>query len=517
MDARELILLLPAIPLAAALASALPLSPRALGRLAPAAGLAILAAGLPAARAALAAGPLQAGPFYLDALSAYMVAIVSLVSFAAALFSSGYMAREHAEGAFDGGRLRWYYFWFFTFITTMFLVLLAGNLGFLWVALEGTTLATALLVGFYHTRAAVEAAWKYVIVCTVGIAIALLGTILLYYAALPVAGSPGRALDWPSLVGMARSLDPGLVRLAFLLVLVGYGTKAGLAPMHTWLPDAHSQAPTPVSGLLSGVLISSALYAILRFYAVAAATLGPGYPSALLLGFGLLSIAVAAPFVVVQRDCKRLLAYSSVEHMGVVAAGLGLGGSGGPGAALAAWGAVFHLLVHALAKAPLFFAAGNLAHAYGTRRTDRIQGAVRLLPLSGTALLLGAFAITGSPPFALFASEFAIVSGGFRQGALGASILFLVLLAVIFGGMIHYAVRMTLGASPRNGRGNGDGDGRGNGAPAGWDDPAETGVGGLGGLAVWLPLALVLALGLAVPGPVDAAVRQAAAIVRGGL
>lgn len=492
-------------------AGLLPLAPRVLAGLSLASGVALLSAGLVVAGGTFLGGPRTFGPFYLDALSAYLVAIIAVVGFAACLFSAGHIQAEYRSGELGERQLRLYYFWFYIFIASMFLVALAGNLGLLWVAIEGTTLATAFLVGLYNTKASLEAAWKYTILCTVGIAIALLGTIVLYYAAMPVAGGPGRALSWPDVLAAAKQLDPGLVRLAFVLALVGYGTKAGLAPMHTWLPDAHSQAPAPVSGLLSGVLLSSAMYAIMRFYAIAAGALGPGYPGTLLLAFGLLSIAVATPFIVVQRDLKRLLAYSSIEHMGIVATGLGLAGLGGPGAALAGWGAVFHLFSHACTKAALFFSAGNLVHAWGTRRLDRIKGALRLAPLTGTALLLGGFALTGMPPFALFASEFAIAGGGFAQGAWWASVAFLVLLAVIFGGMTYYAMGVAFGA-PVNGDAAphaGKADHAGPGGPV-----AEGGL--AGAAAIWLPLVLVLLLGLHLPPPLNELIHQAAAIIRGG-
>lgn len=498
LPAQWLSVLLVIVPLlAAASAAFLPLAPGALAALSRWTGVILLALGPAVAAGVFAGGPVTLGVIRVDALSAYLIAIVALVACAACLYSAGYMQKEFLAGEVGERRLRWYYFWFFTFIASMFTVAVAGNLGLLWVAVEATTLATAFLVGLYGTKSALEAAWKYVIICTVGIAIALLGTILTYFAALPVLGAH-RALDWQSLAGAAHRLDPQMVKLAFVLVLVGYGTKAGLAPMHTWLPDAHSQAPAPVSALLSGVLISSALYAIMRFFSLAARALGPVYPSALLLAFGLLSLAVAAPFIVLQRDFKRLLAYSSVEHMGIIAAGIGLAGLGGPGgaAALAGFGAVFHLFSHACAKAALFFAAGNLAHAYSTRLIDRVQGALRAMPLTGTALVMGTFAITGTPPFALFTSEFAIVGGAFRGGFHLPGLLFLFFLAVIFGGMMYYLMRMAFGPAPArlNGR------------------AAEGGIGGLGeAAALVLPLALVLLFGLYLPPPLQRVVGAAAA------
>ncbi len=492
--------LLPLAPLCAGLAAgALPLPPRALASLCRWMGALILALGLAVAGGVFAGGPLRWGVIYVDALSAYMIAIVALVAFAACLYSAGYMHGAFLAGEVSERRLRWYYLWFFSFIASMLTVVLAANLGLLWVAVEATTLATAFLVGLYGTKPALEAAWKYVVICTVGIAIALLGTIITYFAALPVLGGE-RALLWEALAAVAGRLDPHMMKLAFILVLVGYGTKAGLAPMHTWLPDAHSQAPAPVSALLSGVLISSALYAIIRFYALAAGALGPAFPAALLLVFGLLSLAVAAPFIVLQRDFKRLLAYSSVEHMGIIAAGLGLAGLGGAGkaAALAGFGAVLHLLSHACAKAALFFAAGDLAQAYSTRLIDRVQGAVRVAPVAGTALVAGTFAITGTPPFALFASEFAIVGGAFARGLYLPGVLFLFFLSVIFGGMMYYVTRMAFGRAPARVNGGAHG------AVSGGQDLA-------GVAAIALPLALVLIIGLYLPPPLQRVIGQVAA------
>lgn len=486
---------LPGLPAALAVTAAL-VPARWQRVLAPAAGLALLALGLRVA-ALGASGPPAAGLLYLDALSALLVAAISVVVATACLATGPYMEEERRAGLADEGRLRWYYFWFYAFIASMYLVPLVGNLGLLWVAVEATTLATAFLVGLRRDRAAVEAAWKYVLLCSVGISLALLGTILLYYAALPAVGAPERALTWPALVQAASAMDARLVRLAFVLALVGYGTKAGLAPLHAWLPDAHSQAPAPVSALLSGVLISSAMYALVRFAAVAGRALGGAYPGWLLIAFGLLSLAVAAPFVLVQRDFKRLLAYSSVEHMGVVATGAGLASLGGPLAGLAGFGAALHLVGHACIKGSLFLAAGRIAQVFATRHTGRVTGAARVLPGSGVAFLVGVVAVTGAPPFALFGSEFAIAQAGLAGGGAPATVAFLALLGVLFGGLIYYGLNLCLGDPPPE---------------AGEVQREDL----LSTAAVWAPLLLALAAGLALPAPASALLQAAGRIIAGG-
>ena len=321
---------------------------------------------------ALVAGVLQGGPFaagwvYLDALSALLLLVVGLLSLTATLFSLSYMDREAAEGHVRPGTLRWYYALLQAFTFTMVAVLVVENLGLMWVGVEATTLATTLLVAFYFNRSALEAAWKYVMVCNVGILFALLGTILLYYAQTS-AGGGGAALSRTALLAAGGQLDPFLVKLAFVFILIGYGTKAGLAPMHTWLPDAHSQAPSPVSGLLSGALLSCALYVLIRNFGVVQPVLGGGFMQAALLLFGLLSVAVAVPFMLVQHDVKRLLAYSSVEHIGIVTFGLGLG------TPLAIYGAVFHILNHAVAKSALFYLCGIISQQYGTKHGSDAAG-----------------------------------------------------------------------------------------------------------------------------------------------
>jgi hydrogenase-4 component F len=381
------------------------------------------------------------GLLYVDALSALMIGTVAMVGFAASLVSIGYLRHDLSIGHIPLGRrgVRWYFFGFHGFVWTMFATVSVDNLGLLWVGVEATTLASALLVGFYRTKAALEAAWKYLILCTVGITCALFGVILTYYAARQ--GGVSASLDWSVLGREGAELDPSLMRLAFVFVLIGFGTKAGFAPLHTWLADAHSQAPSPVSGLLSGVLLSCALYGILRFHVLTTSATGSEFSSRLLLVFGLLSVAVATPFVIVQRDLKRLLAYSSVEHMGLMAVAFGVGGPLGVTAGL------LHLVNHAATKALLFFVTGDLVQKFGNRRISAIRGALRAAPLAGWALLIGVLAITGAPPFGIFVSEFALVGAGFQGEwpAIASVSAVVLLLGAIFAGMLIHALRVVYG------------------------------------------------------------------------
>src|SRR5579883_3425983 len=321
------------------------------------AAAATLALAMRAAARVVAVGRLSGlgSGLYADALSALSLLIIAFVGTTAALYSVGYMRENMKElgGEYGAGlrEVRRYYLLFNLFLFAMLVVPLSNNLGVLWIAIEGTTLASLFLVSFYRTPEALEAAWKYVIVGSVGIALALFGTILAYYSAVQVLG-PTYDLAWSVLPPVAARLNPGVMRLAFIFIVVGFGTKAGLAPMHTWLPDAHSEAPSPISALLSGVLLNTAMYGILRYYALATPSLGRAYPDALLLGFGLLSLLIAALFILRQDDIKRLLAYSSVEHMGIVAVGIAFGG------ALGMSGALLQMVGHALAKSLMFFASG---------------------------------------------------------------------------------------------------------------------------------------------------------------
>ncbi|MGE5509551.1 MAG: hydrogenase 4 subunit F [Chitinophagales bacterium] len=433
------------------------------------------------------------GALRVDALSALLIALIGLVTTIAALASPRYLAGEQAHGAAGKGDLSGYYVWFHLFVATMFMVVTTDNLGLMWAAIEATTLASAFMVGFYRKPHALEAAWKYVILCTVGIALALLGTAVTYAAALKLAGSAPATLSWSRLAGLAQHLDPRLMKLAFILVVVGYGTKAGFAPLHTWLPDAHSQAPSPVSAMLSGVLLSCALYAILRFYALVNAAVGVGFAGNLLLGFGLFSMLVAVPFMALQTDLKRLLAYSSIEHVGVIAAGLGVGGP------LGVAGALYHLFFHGIGKSLLFLSAGEVVRAYHTRRMHRVRGVLKRLPLPGVALLAGTLAITGTPPSALFVSEWSIVTAAFGRGKAWAGALFLAAVAVIFGALLYHVGRMVFGEPPAYLRARWAAGAREAAASA------EAGATGWGPLEAFLAVFCLVALlagGLFVPGPV---------------
>ena len=377
--------------------------------------------------------------FYADGLSAFVVIIITFISFLAAVYSIGYLRHDTDEKRLTPAMIRRYYGIFHTFVFTMLLVPVSNNLGFLWIAIEGTTLASAFQVGFYDDEASIEAAWKYLIICSIGIALALFGTILLYFSALHVPGLSGDALQWSYLITIAERLDPTIVKLAFVFVLIGYGTKAGLAPMHTWLPDAHSQAPSPISALLSGVLLNTALYALLRFHLLTVRCVGGSFSGTLMMIFGILSIAVSLPFILIQRNYKRLLAYSSIEHIGIITFGFGLG------TPLAFYGSLLHMLNNALAKALLFFSAGGILQRYRTKMIPRVSGVIKVMPVTGILFLLGIFCLTGSPPFGIFISELTIVTAGFSSGNVVASVMVLGLVATTFAGFLYYANRMVFG------------------------------------------------------------------------
>lgn len=377
-----------------------------------------------------------------DGLSSFFLMGIAFISGLVLVYASGYL-RHMGEGRFASPR--WFYSLVFLFLFTMISVCVSANLGLLWIMMEGTTLASALLVGFYNTEGAIEAGWKYLIVCMVGIAFALFGTIVLYLAAVKAGMSPASALDWVSLMNAAPHVgfEPHLVKLAFVFVIVGYGTKIGFVPMHSWLPDAHAEAPTPISALLSAVLLNCAMYALMRYDAIVSRTVGPAFSHTFLLIFGVLSMVVAGLLILVQRNLKRLLAYSSIEHMGIIAVGLGLGGP------LGLLGALLHTFNHSTAKSFLFFSAGNVRHNLGTLRMDEVRGISRTMPQTSAALLIGSLAIVGLPPFSLFVSEFAILSEAFAQAHYFVVALFLIVLSVVFGGFAHHLFPLLCGEPRR--------------------------------------------------------------------
>jgi hydrogenase-4 component F len=381
-------------------------------------------------------GPVQAGQYLrADALSVFFLLNIALISGLTLVYSLDYLQHVQSERFASP---RWFYGMLFFFIFTMVGVCLSSNLGLLWIMMEATTLTSALLVGFYNTRGAVEASWKYLIVCTVGIAFALFGTIVLYLVAVRSGLSPSVALDWVPLMEAARHFSGNhqLLKLAFVFVAVGYGTKIGFFPMHSWLPDAHAEAPSPISAMLSAVLINCAMYALMRYDAIMSRAIGAGFSHTLLLVFGIASVVFAGLLIVVQRDLKRLLAYSSIEHMGVVAIGVGLGGT------LGLYGALLHIFNHSVGKSLLFFTAGNIRENFGTLRMDRIGGLGRSSPRTAMALVAGSVAILGLPPFGLFVSEFAILNEAFKQSKLVVAGVFLVMLSVVFGGMLWHLFGM---------------------------------------------------------------------------
>src|SRR6266700_400027 len=313
---------------------------------------------------------------YADALSVLTLLVIAFVSFTTALYSVGYLREDMREQDVTQGeglrQVRRYYVLFNLFVFTMLVVPISNSLGVLWIAIEGTTLASLFLVSFYGTGEALEAAWKYVIVGSVGIALALFGTILAYYSAAQVLGT-SYDLNWSVLAPVAAHLNPNVMRLAFLFIVIGYGTKAGLAPMHTWLPDAHSEAPAPLSAMMSGVLLAVALYAVIRWEAVVNAAVGTKFTDDLFVAMGLLSLGIGSFSLVIQRNYKRMLAYSSIEHTGLICVGLALG-------PLGTFAAMLHLLNHALAKSAMFFLAGRVLHRYRTTEISGVSGLLKAMP-----------------------------------------------------------------------------------------------------------------------------------------
>ena len=369
--------------------------------------------------------------FFVDPFNVFLVTLTAFVGLTTSLFSRPYMRVEMEHGRLTPGRLRLYHCMYQLFMATMLVALTTNNLGLLWVAMEAATLSTVLLVTLYRTPASLEAGWKYFILCGVGIAQALFGTILLYVAAANVLGAEGvNALLWTRLDAVKDALEPAVLGLAFVFLLVGYGTKVGLAPLHNWLPDAHAEGPTPISAVLSGLLLNVAIYAVVRCKVLVEGSLQSNLPSRMLMGFGLLSVVLAAFLLWRQRDIKRLFAYSSVEHMGIVTFAFGMGGP------VANFAALLHMTVHSLTKSAIFFAVGHATQKAGSQLMDGIRGLIITNPTIGWGLLLGTLAILGMPPFGVFASEFLVLTSAMHQQPWAAPVLLLALgvaFAAIFG------------------------------------------------------------------------------------
>ncbi len=418
----------------------------------------------------------------LDPLGTVFLGFISAFFCICSLYVPGYLAQtvRKSNRVFCAN--------LYLFLAMMTLVTLSHHLGLMWVAMEATTLATAPLLYFHHDSLALEATWKYLVICSVGIALALFGSFFLAYSSLHAGLRTTLLFD--ELVRQAPQLSLPWLRAAFVLLFVGYGTKMGLAPMHTWLPDAHGEAPAPVSALLSGALLPCAFLAILRIYQICHAAGYAAFAREIMIFMGLLSMASAAVFLVRQRDFKRMLAYSSVEHMGILVLGIGIGG-------LATYGALLHVLSHGFTKALPFLSAGNLQRAYGSNLTDDVRGAWRRVPLSGGLFLAGFLAITGSPPFGPFVSEFTIVNAAMANGHLLAGGVFLLLLGIVFIGMGATVLAVVQGNPPERM------------PPNGYHDTIATGA------PVLLCLGLVLLLGLYIPPPVESLLRRAAAFLEG--
>lgn len=373
--------------------------------------------------------------FRLDALSIWFLMVLAIMYILVCFVSESYLQREKFQYENSPNYINKYYALLHVFMAIMLLVLVLDNLGLMWVCIEATTLVSALLVSFKFTRLAVEAAWKYVMVCTVGICLALLGTIILYYAQLNALGQDN-ALNWGWLMNNAASLDPNIVKFAFFFIFIGYATKLGLAPMHTWLPDAYSQAPSPISGLLSGGLSTCVVYVLIKNLMLIKSCIDASLVNSILIFFGLLSILIALPFLLVQRELKRLLAYSSVENMGLIAIALGINSH------LAATGLLMHILNHALIKFNLFYLASRIIHDFKTNNMMRIHGMLIASPSLARTLLITTIAVAGMPPFGMFFSKMYIVQALFIDGFNFISLVLLVLLVGIFLGFFYHIMRM---------------------------------------------------------------------------
>jgi len=406
---------------------------------------------------------------YVDVFNVYLVALTAFVGLTTAIFSRPYMLHEMERGRVNRKRLQLYHAMYQGFLLAMLLALVTNNLGILWVAMEAATLATVLLVSLYRTPESVEAAWKYFVLCGVGIAQALFGTVLVFFAAERVIENRDDALLWSVLHAHAGQLEPAVLTLAFVFLLVGYGTKVGLVPLHNWLPDAHSEGPTPMSAVLSGLLLNVALYALVRLKMLVDGSLESNLAGYLMMGFGLLSFMVASLFLHRQRDIKRMFSYSSIEHMGLMTFAFGLGGS------LATFGALLHMTVHSLTKSAIFVTVGHAAQIAGSQSIDKIRGLIRTQPAVGWGLLIGTAAIAGFPPFGVFMSEFLLLTATINSWP-WLTVPLLIGFGVAFAGLFRHLHPMVYGEVPEG------------------QHPVRANM-----LPVVVHLLLVLCLGLAIP------------------
>ncbi|HSV28498.1 MAG TPA: hydrogenase 4 subunit F [Candidatus Omnitrophota bacterium] len=416
--------------------------------------------------------------FFIDDFNVYLVVLTCFVGLTTAIFSAAYIARESAGERLSDAHLRFYHSMYQAFMFTMLLALTANNTGVMWVAVEAATLTTVLMVSLYRTREAIEAAWKYFILCSVGIGLALFGTTLVYLAAQPIMGDGADAMAWTLLVARAGAFQPDLLNLAFVFVLVGYGTKVGLAPLHAWLPDAHAEGPTPISAVLSGLLLNVALYALLRFKMIISANPNTLAPGPMMIVMGLSSLFVAGFMLYRRGDIKRLFAYSSIEHMGVITIAFGLGG------ALANFAGLLHMTMHSLTKSAIFFAVGVITQNAGTKRIADIRGLTVTHPVLGWGFVIAVLAIAGMPPMGVFMSEFLVLGAAFTDQPLLALPLALGLL-LAFGALVTRLQGLAFGEP---------------GALAGYG-PAGRVSTALVHLPLWSHLLLVVVAGLYLPEP----------------
>ncbi len=438
--------------------------------------------------------------FLIDPFNVYLIVLTAFVGFTTSIFSAPYMAHEQAIGRLSDRRLKLYYSMYQGFMLAMYLVLTTNNMGVMWVAMEGATLATVLLVSLYRTPESIEAAWKYFILCGVGIAQALFGTILLYYAAVQglgaesgtmvggVAGpvvTEANALLWSELYQNAKQLNPDVLEIAFVFLLIGYGTKIGLVPLHNWLPDAHSEGPTPMSAILSGLLLNDALYAVMRNKMLVDGATHSSMAGFLMMGFGLLSFLVAALFLHRQKDIKRLFSYSSIEHMGMMTFAFGIGGP------LATFAALLHMTVHSLTKSAIFVTVGHAAQLAGTQNMEKIRGLIKTQPKIGWGLLIGTIAIAGFPPFGVFTSEFLVLLATMHTYPWLTPLLLLGI-GIAFAGLFRHIQPMVYGEKPEG------------------QMPVQANL-----WPVMIHLALVLWLGLAIPGFLADWFSQATQLISG--
>jgi hydrogenase-4 component F len=419
----------------------------------------------------------------VDELNIVFIALGSFVGFTTSVFSASYISHELETGRLTPSYLRFYHAMYQILMFAMNLALLANNIGLMWVAIEIATLTTVMMVGIYRTHEALEAAWKYFILGSVGIGLALFGTILVYVAAEPVIGEGIGSMVWTELLRHAAAFDPALLNVAFVFLLLGYGTKVGLAPLHAWLPDAHAEGPTPISAVLSGLLLNVALYAVLRFKLLMTANAAALAPGPLMVTLGLISVIFAAFMLYRRRDIKRLFAYSSIEHMGIIVFAFGMGGP------LANFAGLLHMTMHSLTKSGIFFTVGHIAQVKGTQRIAEMGGLTETHAWLGWSLVIGVVAIAGLPPFGIFMSEFLVVSSSFARSPVLALLLVFGLL-IALGALVLRLNSIAFGV------------------PRGSSAPIK---------ASYAPLiahfALVLAVGLYLPGPLVAWFQQVAALL----